>query len=302
MLSNSTHTVHTETKRLIIFFAITLLWTWSCGILAYLFRDNLSLVNVFFVLGGPAPSIVGFMLVMLTYTKAAKKDFFKRMFTIQPKKIKYLIIPLVAFLSVTAICCGITMLSEAELPEMAGTKEIIFAPYMLFVWLLISLLSGPLNEEFGWRGYSLDKLLERFGFFGATVVLGFIWGIWHFFWSFVPGQAQYEIFNYSKLDWLLFLTVFEIAVSFVIHLVYIKTERSILAGALSHMLCNLLASQLIAPMSAQYRSLFIYVTISVGVIFAIYTMVSKKFNSEVKFQINRIKADKARFGMSENVS
>ncbi|MEG2686683.1 MAG: CPBP family intramembrane glutamic endopeptidase [Christensenellaceae bacterium] len=185
---------------------------------------------------------------------------------------------------------------------MAGTKEIIFAPYMLFVWLLISLLSGPLNEEFGWRGYSLDKLLERFGFFGATVVLGFIWGIWHFFWSFVPGQAQYEIFNYSKLDWLLFLTVFEIAVSFVIHLVYIKTERSILAGALSHMLCNLLASQLIAPMSAQYRSLFIYVTISVGVIFAIYTMVSKKFNSEVKFQINRIKADKARFGMSENVS
>lgn len=286
-----------ESKRLIAFFVITLFWTWSCGLLAYLFRDNLSLVNVFFILGGPAPSIVGFTLVMMTYTKAAKKDFFKRMFTIQPKKIKYLIIPLVAFLSVTALCCGITMLSEAELPEMAGTKEIIFAPYMLLVWIGISLVSGPLNEEFGWRGYCLDKLLERFGFFGATVVLGFIWGIWHFFWSFVPGQAQYEIFNYSKLDWLLFLTVFEIAVSFVIHLVYIKTERSILAGALSHMLCNLLASQLVAPMSAQYRSMFIYVTICIGAIAAIYILISKKFNNEVNNQIAEIKANKIRFKM-----
>lgn len=286
-----------ESKRLIAFFVITLFWTWSCGLFAYLFRDNLSLVNVFFILGGPAPSIVGFTLVMMTYTKAAKKDYFKRMFTIKPKKIKYLIVPIVAFLSVTIICCIVTNLTGAALPEMVGAKEIFSSPYMLFIWLLISLVSGPLNEEFGWRGYSLDKLLERFGFLGATVVLGFIWGIWHFFWSFVPGQAQYEIFNYSKLDWVLFLTVFEIAVSFVIHLVYIKTERSILAGALSHMLCNLLASQLVAPMSAQYRSMFIYVTICIGAIAAIYILISKKFNNEVNDQIAKIKANKIRFKM-----
>ncbi len=64
----------------------------------------------------------------------------------------------------------------------------------------ISLVSGPLNEEFGWRGYSLDKLLVRVGFVGSTVILGLIWGIWHFFWSFIPGQAQFEIFNYSVFD------------------------------------------------------------------------------------------------------
>lgn len=206
-------------------------------------------------------------------------------------------VPILCFSAVSAICYFVTIITNGELPEMSGAKEIVAAPYMLFVWLVISLVSGPLNEEFGWRGYSLDKLLEKFGFVRATVALGSIWGIWHFFWSFVPGQAQYDIFNYSKIDWVLFLTVFEIAVSFIIHLVYIKTERSILAAALSHLLCNLLTSQLTAPMSAQYRSLFIYVTIAVGCIVAAYTCFSNKFKNEVAEQISEIELDKNKFAM-----
>ncbi len=52
--------VSKETRSLLVFFAITLLWTWSCGGLAYLFREDLFWVNFFFLLGGSAPSIVGY--------------------------------------------------------------------------------------------------------------------------------------------------------------------------------------------------------------------------------------------------
>ena len=63
-----------------------------------------------------------------------------------------------------------------DMPTMDFLYAIIKNPLMLPLVLLISLISGPLNEEFGWRGYALDKLLVRFGFLGASTILGFVWG------------------------------------------------------------------------------------------------------------------------------
>jgi membrane protease YdiL (CAAX protease family) len=45
--------------------------------------------------------------------------------------------------------------------------------------LFRSLLSGPLGEEVGWRGFLLPKLLTKFSPLSASVVLGVIWGVWH---------------------------------------------------------------------------------------------------------------------------
>lgn len=45
---------------------------------------------------------------------------------------------------------------------------------VLFLWL-----TGPLGEEFGWRGYLLPTLLERWSYRRAVFVLGVIWGVWH---------------------------------------------------------------------------------------------------------------------------
>jgi uncharacterized protein len=45
--------------------------------------------------------------------------------------------------------------------------------------LFRSLLSGPLGEELGWRGFLLPKLLTKVSPLAASVVLGVIWGVWH---------------------------------------------------------------------------------------------------------------------------
>ena len=36
-----------------------------------------------------------------------------------------------------------------------------------------------LGEEVGWRGFLLPNLLEKFTPIKATLLTGFIWGVWH---------------------------------------------------------------------------------------------------------------------------
>lgn len=71
--------------------------------------------------------------------------------------------------------------------------EMAANPLIFPLVILISLISGPLNEEFGWRGYALDRLMAKFGFLKGSLIPGFVWAIWHLLWYFTPGQAQYAL-------------------------------------------------------------------------------------------------------------
>ena len=118
----------------------------------------------------------------------------------------------------------------------------------------------------------------------ASLLLGFIWAIWHLAWYFTPGQAQYNLLQDSLFDALMMvpsLMLLSVFVSFV----YIKTKRSILAGALVHMFSNLLGSQLLSPYSSEMSMLIRYVKIIFFIILMLYTIFSKKFKSEVAEQI-----------------
>ena len=55
-----------------------------------------------------------------------------------------------------------------------------FTPwYTVLPALAITLLIGPLGEEFGWRGVALPLLQRRCTPLWASLILGTIWGAWH---------------------------------------------------------------------------------------------------------------------------
>ena len=117
--------------------------------------------------------------------------------------------------------------------------------------------------------------------------LGFIWGIWHLPWYFTPGQAQYHLLQDSFFHAVMYILAV-MALSVFVTFIYIKTKRSILAGALVHMFSNLLGSQLLSPYTAEFGVLVRYVNMVFFGIVIVYAACSKKFCNEVDEQIAAI--------------
>ena len=277
-------------KYLLLFFVLTLLWTWICGFIPVIFDFTGTPAGTFlFYFGGGAPSVVALFLVFFTYPKEKIQDYFRRCFSFKYMGWKWPLISICVFSAITVISLFIGVgLLKYDMPTMDFMHAIIDNPIMLLLVLLISLISGPLNEEFGWRGYALDKLLLRFGFFGASTILGFIWGIWHLPWYFTPGQAQYNLLQDSVFHAIMFIPSVMMLSSF-ITFVYIKTKRSIMAGALVHMFSNLIGSQLLSSYTTEISMIIRYANMVFFAIIILYVFFSKKFENEVEEQIATIK-------------
>jgi len=280
-----------SSKKLVMFFVITLAWTWICGFIPVIFGLTGTKLGTFiFFFGGGAPSVVALLFVFITYPKEVQKDYFYRCFSLKKMGWKWPLLTILFFTIIIIIGFLIsTKIFSNKGPEMNWLKTAVKAPYKIPVMLFLSFISGPLNEEFGWRGYALDKLLVRFGFFGASMLLGFIWGIWHLAWYFTPGQTQYNLLQNSLVKAILYIPGIML-LSIVVTFVYINTNRSIMAGAFVHMMGNFITSQLISPYSVEFETLIRIIQMLFCILVTIYCILSSKFKNKVKNQLEIIKA------------
>ncbi|MDW3652628.1 MAG: CPBP family intramembrane glutamic endopeptidase [Bacteroidia bacterium] len=87
------------------------------------------------------------------------------------------------------------------------------------------------TEEIAWRGVVFDKLLDKYGFFKACLILAPIWWLFHMPLFLFPGghPAGYG------LD---IFTLIVLGQTFILGWIYIKTKRSLVYVHLHHQLNN----------------------------------------------------------------
>ncbi len=102
-------------------------------------------------------------------------------------------------------------------------------PYALIAYFVILFTAGPLQEEFGWRGYALPRLQTRFNTLTSSILLGFFWWLWHLPAVFIPGK-----FMADNLPIFLALMVVIMLTSVIFTWIYNQTNGSVLAALLLH--------------------------------------------------------------------
>ncbi|MEM2885281.1 MAG: CPBP family intramembrane glutamic endopeptidase [Thermoproteota archaeon] len=113
-----------------------------------------------------------------------------------------------------------------ELPALSNPLSIVVA----FVYVFF--LGGPFQEEWGWRGYALDRMQARWNALASSLALGAAWGAWHLPLFFMPGtiQSQTPVWGFMIL-----VTCGTVLFTWL----YNNTGGSILAAMLFHATNNL---------------------------------------------------------------
>lgn len=261
---------------------LTLVVTWILQFMPILLKmdvtntsvSSFDYASVFFTIGGMIPTLIGLIFVFLTYSKAQKIDFFKRCF-IPTKRSILCILGVLLFICFEVAVTQFLSVALFNVEDLGfeGIKIIISTPYMFFYFLFWGLISGPMSEEFGWRGYLQDQLLDKEHMLRNTLLIGFIWGIWHLPLFFYPTQAQYEWFQTNPLLGVGFI-VNCMTNSLIYNIFYVISKRSVFTIFFVHMFENIiLTGAMIYPFSEEYLNLVIPTTIVMDIIF--YFVMSK---------------------------
>jgi membrane protease YdiL (CAAX protease family) len=226
-----------EPRNLIMFFILTFIASYVSEFMIVFngWNPDTTPGVVFFNIGTSAPAWVAILMVFFTYNKEKRRDYFRRCFSFKQIKLPYWAFIVLVFPVIFVIVILLDTLMGGALPGMTNLNAYIAAPLTIPLALLMSFLSGP-GEEFGWRGYSLDPLIKRHGVLCGSVILGFIWSMWHLPLFFMP-QTWHGQMGFKFAGFWTFI-IYCIGLAMMMTWVYLKTNRSILSAIMMHFFSN----------------------------------------------------------------
>lgn len=181
-----------EAHDLRLFFLIAFAWSWLLHLSRLL--DTAGWLDLPYgvspILGNLAvigPAVAAFVLTGLLAGKTGMRELWRRGWEIRFRKIwllpALLLMPTSGLLTLVLL----TALGKPVAWEYALPPAMI-VPIGLLIWL-----GGALPEEYGWRGYALDRLQSRMNPTLASLALGLIWSVWHLPLHYIPGTTQAAI-------------------------------------------------------------------------------------------------------------
>ncbi|TME14593.1 MAG: CPBP family intramembrane metalloprotease [Chloroflexi bacterium] len=142
--------------------------------------------------------------------------------------LRWYVVALVVPALIRIVVLYVHVFKGGSFPDLSDPSRWLAIPGTFVAVLLIG---GPTGEEFGWRGFLLQRVQPRIGMLGASVVIGIISAFWHLPLFFISITVQ------SHLPFALFL-VRTVALSFVSTWIYNGSRRSLLFVLLFHASLN----------------------------------------------------------------
>jgi len=216
-----------ENRNLLLYLLVAFVWTWVFWLSLFLLSksplEDPSAVP-FFVIGGFGPFIAAVSVTHFTEGKDAVRRLVKKGINYRFKKIWF--IPIFLFFpAVNGLISLVGVMTGFTLDLVWLSNPLILVP----TFLLLFVLNGT-AEEFGWRGYALEKLQRGYGAAVSSLILGFIWWLWH-----IP---LFFLGYYGDLPmWLYLIQIVIWAILFT--WIYNNTNRSVFATMIFHAMANL---------------------------------------------------------------
>ena len=121
------------------------------------------------LLGGLAPSLSAIAITLVLGGPQHLRQSARAMIGARPDGIALA----VAILLAPTIALATTMLGSWLIGPLT------WPPTAIVIAALVWPAMAALGEEYGWRGFLLDRLLKRHGLLPAALLVGVIWGVWH---------------------------------------------------------------------------------------------------------------------------
>jgi membrane protease YdiL (CAAX protease family) len=219
--------------------------------------------------------------------KAGFRDLLSRLLRWRVAAGWYAVALLTAPLLVMVILLALSLISPAFLPGIFTTDDRLT---LVLTGLGVGLFGGGLLEEPGWTGFAVPRLRRRYGVFATGLIVGAVWGVWHFlptYWG--SGDSSGALSLSLLLPPLFFYAAVLPAYRVLMVWVYEQTE-SLLVVILMH--ASLTASTLfvLAP-AVEGAFLFLYYLVLAAVLWGIVRAVVMATGRQVPEQAPRRRVD-----------
>jgi uncharacterized protein len=242
-------------SSLYLFFALTFAIGWVFWISAALTQQDVMRfpVIVLHTLGGLSPSTAGIIMIYCLKDRERQRDFWRRTVDFSRIGLSRTLWILVIFPVIVLASIAIATLFGADPHNFSQLNNLIAQPLLLAAVLVMGLITGPISEELGWRGFALDILQSRWGVLLSSLILGLVWWGWHLPLFFIVGTPQYRMGIGTIEFWFFLVNI--LPLSLIMTWFYNQTRRSILSAILLHYGFNVTAN-LLFPLSLQASIIF----------------------------------------------
>jgi len=217
--------------NLLFFFGVAFLFSWLVwliGILASNGRLALPLPNPALVLiGAHGPLVAALSLSYREGGWTAVKALLRAGFAVRIKPVWW-----ASILLLPVLLCGLAVWANVARSDFQLDRTLLDQPWMIVpTFLLAFFLLGSFQEEFGWRGYALPRMLARWNPLIASLILGAVWGVWHLPLFLISGASQ------SYMSFGVFFSM-TLALGVLFTWFYLRTGRNLFSALLLHTAIN----------------------------------------------------------------